>query len=315
MTFKCSLSAHNPHEPSALNMGRDQENWEHKSSSTFVSFSRRSREKAMSLSTLFQRFFFPGMKVTPPSRWREELLSIAMVEDIEVFRNGKVVAGLVLHRAEVVKGTVILCHPASKRAKYYPLAQRAALEYYLNHELRVVLFDFNGFGASERIDFFYWQDVQSVIAFCNVNFSRQPVLLHGFSFGAFHAVKALPSLGHQSSVVLENTSRCLLDYWGKFPMAAFVIRCALSMRIDSFVQMDPRSVLSDASLAFPYIHFIACELDDVSPACDIEELYDTLSQHSDCDLTMFHNCEHLEAPKQLDKYHSVLKAAIARAFN
>ena len=52
-------------------------------------------------------------------------------------------------------------HPITNRGKYF-FTKDKRLEPYLESGYEVALLDFNGFGESERIDFYYWRDMEAV---------------------------------------------------------------------------------------------------------------------------------------------------------
>ncbi len=248
------------------------------------------------IHSFIHRLFFPGVKIPPKLNWKTDLNNFGQVKEFSLLRDTKkITAVLVSPRNTSPIGTVIFAHPISRKAKYF-FSDGLRIKNYLNAGYRVVLFDFNGFGESDRIDLYFWKDTQAVINYVKQRFSNEPIILHGVSFGSFHVIRAIPALPQGSKIILENTNRSLYDYWKHWPHTAFVVR-ALEIKFWSprFVRdMNIIEVFKELQRPDLRFLFITCSNDKFTPRNEMEELAGYLNSPK----TFLHteNTKHLEAP-------------------
>lgn len=240
-----------------------------------------------------QRVFFPGLKVPPKPSWVESVTGLGPTEGFVVERRGGSLSCLRVRGTEdgTPSGTVVLLHPISRKAKYY-FGEGSRIKFYLDNHFDVVLFDFNGFGESDRIDFDYWRDAKAV--FDHVGAGGAPLMVHGVSFGCFHMTKALDTLTAHSFVVLENLSRSFYDYWKRWFLTRSLISLFLLVRARPIVEVDPRVIFKGMERPDMTFLFIVCEADEYTPR---DEMIDAAGYlDGDKTLVVVPNAGHLEAP-------------------
>lgn len=233
---------------------------------------------ANKISTLIlQNIFFPGLKVKMPHKWKSALQSTGEVTNFGVDRaGGNISAAIVSPKGQkldfkALPQVVILAHPLSKKAKYF-FAKSPCLEFYASKGIPTVLFDFNGFGESERIDMFYWKDAEAVVNKTREMFPNAKILLHGASFGAFHIVRAIESLPAGSHALLENVSRSLLDYWKRWFLTRNAVKVLQALPIQSFRDMEILSSLKKLDRKNVSVSMIACADDKFTPPEEMQDL-------------------------------------------
>lgn len=225
------------------------------------------------LNVITQKVFFPNTKVKPNPKWEDSYMEIGEVKKVKVERDGKVISAIQISKSEKPKGIVILGHPISKKAKYF-YNEKTRVEIYLKNGLDVVVFDFNGFGESDRIDLRYWKDAQAVINHFKKVQPNIPFVLHGLSFGAFHVLRAYKDLPQNSIVVLENMSRSLYDYWKRWAHTKALVRVFEKLPITAFQEMEVIEQFKDWTRSDINVLAIANEKDVFTPA---DEMMDAIS--------------------------------------
>ncbi len=108
------------------------------------------------------------------------------------------------------RGTIVLAHPTSKKAKGY------FLDFGHGRFLRtggynVLLFDFNGFGESPNRSFQYPHDVLAAGREAQRRELSQPVGLHGVCFGAVYGICALTYPGHVFTAAVFEAPYATVD--------------------------------------------------------------------------------------------------------
>ncbi len=243
-----------------------------------------------------QNLFFPRLKVAPKANWKEKLKAFGTVADIKIQRNGRTLSVIeITPRSGSNGNVVVMAHPISKRAKYF-FAGGSRIQTYLNAGYSVVLYDFNGFGESDRIDLYYWRDTEAVIAHARAR-NRGHMILHGVSFGAFHIARAVPTLPQGSTVVFENVSRSLYDYWKRWRLTAAAVKIIQTTGARSFAEMDIMTPLHEMNRPDLKLIFIACETDAFTPADEMRDLAAVLPQ-SQVVFIDIPGAGHLEAPEK-----------------
>lgn len=258
------------------------------------------------------QLFFPGLKIKPQKKWRNDLAAYGMVKDLSIRRAGKVIAACLVSPSIEVRGTAIFGHPLSRRAKYF-FADGVRIKHYLDLGYQVILFDFNGFGESDKIDLYFWKDAAAVIDYAIQQFFQYDMVFHGVSFGSFHGIRALSHLPPNSKVVLENTNRSLYDYWKHWWYKALAIRI-LEHRLVSpqFIKdMNVRDALQQLNRPDLRFLFITCSDDEYTPRVEMEELASFLA--SEKQFLHVEHAKHLEAPQAIDQYHHAIKGILADA--
>lgn len=266
------------------------------------------------LSTLvLQNLFFPGLKVKTPEKWKSALAVSGETTQLEMERSGGLLRATLIKPkgAAIPFGSInqvaVLAHPLSKKARHF-FAKNPTLEFYLSKGIPVLLFDFNGFGESDRIDMFFWKDVEAAVHKARDLFPSAKLVLHGTSFGAFHSVRAISALPPGSHVVLENVSRSLLDYWKRWFLTRNAVRMLQWLPLRAFRDMEIRPILRQLDTAAVSITMIACENDKFTPAIEMQDLA-TMSGPA----TAFHvipGAGHLEAGQRaLSQYQVILDGA------
>ncbi len=248
------------------------------------------------INSTLHRLFFPGLKVPPKASWQEELKSYGQIEELSISRNSKKIAAILLRpQTEKIRGTVIFAHPISRKAKYF-FSDGLRIKNYLNASYRVVLFDFNGFGESDRIDLYFWKDIATVIHYVREKFPNEPLILHGLSFGSFNCIRATKELPTNSKVILENNSRSMYDYWKRWPHKALVIKILeVKLWAPSFMRdMNMIQALKELNRPDLQFLFITCSDDKITPANEMLELADYLTAPKF--FLHIENAKHLEGP-------------------
>lgn len=249
--------------------------------------------------------------MAPKSAWVRRAQKLGVVQSGEVHRKGGKLRYIHLQQpAEQNSGCpthdiVILSHPISRKGKYF-FTDSCRAKTYLEHGYSVLAFDYNGFGESDQIDLFYWQDVVAIIEHVKAQFPDRRITLHGASFGAFHIIRALDSLPKNASVILENVNKSLFDYWKKWPAAGLLVRLLEVLQLRSIRDMNVQKVLRRFERGDLHIQFIACEHDDITTLTEMRELYSTLTSNNKS-FTVIEGAGHLAAPT---KNHSLYQTAL-----
>lgn len=265
---------------------------------------------------LLQNLFFPGLKVKISNKWRENLRTNATVSEVEIERSGRRLSALLVMPAQTaleaqpISKVAILSHPISKKGKYY-FAGSPTLETYLKNGVPVVVFDFNGFGESDRIDMYYWKDATAVAKKASELYPNAKIILHGTSFGAFHIVRAIPTLPKGSTAILENVSRSLYDYWKRWFLTRNAVSIIQKLPLQAFRDMEIQSVLRELDYDNLNVEMIACENDRFTPAEEMKDLART--GHQKIGYHSFASAEHLKASESdPQRYNTLLEAVISR---
>ena len=259
-------------------------------------------------AVMAQKIFFPGTKVKPKNSWVESLRSCGMLTNFSVVRDNATISAVRVSCGNLPKAVAILGHPISRKGKYF-YSDGSRISAYLRNSCDVVLFDFNGFGESDRIDLRYWKDAQAVVKYVKSEDESGPIILHGASFGAFHILRAYKDLPDCSAVILENMSRSLFDYWKRWPHTRILVRLLQSFPFLAIREMEVVQQLSNWSRPEIPIHGIACEKDLFTPA---NEMLEAINKHKGKhNFAMLMGAGHLEGPKhQHEAYLQILSSII-----
>lgn len=142
--------------------------------------------------------------------------------------NRNIVTLIKLPNDENVHKTVILAHPYLSDAKLFYL-KRPYVDFYLNAGFGVVVFDFNGFGESAFIDFYYELDIMDVAEAVQTNYPQAEIFAHGVSFGAANLINAITHQKHGiSKVIIENCLDKNVHYYKKRKKLLFYLMKAMS---------------------------------------------------------------------------------------
>jgi pimeloyl-ACP methyl ester carboxylesterase len=139
------------------------------------------------------------------------------------------------------------------------------------------VFDFNGFGESDRIDLSYWKDAVAVIRHVRQVKGTCAVALHGLSFGAFHVVRAIPELSPGAGVILENISRSLYDYWKRWFVTRIAVWLCERTGLQAAREMDIVGFFDQAARLDVRVLFIGCEEDTLTPVAEMRDLFEHVS--------------------------------------
>jgi pimeloyl-ACP methyl ester carboxylesterase len=255
-----------------------------------------------------QSLFFFGIKVRPKLTWVERFHSLGTVERSFVHRDAGSICCLRVRNRDGgdARGVAILAHPVSRKAKYF-FSDGGRINTYLDNHYDVIVFDFNGFGESDRIDLSYWKDANAVINDSKLFYEH--VILHGVSFGSFHVIPAIPALPAGAGVVLENTSRSLYDYWKRWALTRNAVKVLSWLSVPAVKEMDVGAVLGHLDRPDLEMLFIACGNDNFTPA---EEMHDLASRYSHPSrFVVFPEAPHLGALEaDRDKYVNLIKSML-----
>lgn len=250
---------------------------------------------------LIQKLFFKNIQTCPKPIWIKRAENLGLAQLGEVPRKGGTLKYIYLQPTGPDQQTpaqtnniVILSHPISRKGKYF-FTDSGRAKTYLDHGYSVLAFDYNGFGGSDRIDLFYWQDVASIIEHVKNRFPEKQITLHGASFGAFHIIRALAHLPLNASVVLENVNKSLLDYWKKWPLTGMLVRLLELIKLKAIQDMNVQEVFKRFDRSDLHIQFIACEQDDITTPEEMRELYAALAS-TNKSFTVIEGAAHLAAP-------------------
>lgn len=263
------------------------------------------------LSTLVQKVFFRGIKTIPNAKWRDRAHALGDLRYFSLQRAGKSIACFEISpkQAEPVVAAgcdiVIFSHPISKKAKFFVSdSQRAAL--YLERGVRVISFDYNGFGESDSIDLNYWRDAKLVIEHVKAQFPGCKICLHGLSFGAFHIIRAIEYLPLGSKVILENVNKSLYSYWQKWPITRWAVKLLEVLPVQAIADMNVKDVCARLDRKDLRVDFIACQQDKMTTPEEMQELFGTLIVPNKR-FTLFDGADHLNALSvNFSLYESVL---------
>lgn len=250
------------------------------------------------LSEFIQRLFFReavGVDGALQNKWVNKAERLGSLQKGFFYHEQRRLAYIHINPSGPLSGRcIILCHPISKRAKYF-FADVKRAKHYLDSGDQLFAFDFNGFGESPSIDLYYWKDVVAAINHVVESIKPQKILLHGASFGAFHMLRALPQLPNGSEVVVENVNKSLISYWKRWPHTRWAVMCLQLFRVKSILQMEVESFVKSFSRDDLALRFIACEHDEYTTCQEMRELYawfNTENKH----YVEFAGAKHLSAP-------------------
>ena len=264
------------------------------------------------LTMMLQNLFFKGVKTPPKRRWQMTAEKLGSIESVFLNRNdGRLKVVLISPNATTLAcscmagSVVILAHPISKRAKYF-FTESGRAEMYLRRGATVVLFDYNGFGESDRIDLYYWKDAQAVLMFVKKKYPGKQCVLHGTSFGAFHIVRASVELPIDGTLVLENVNKSLISYWKRWPVTYFCVWLLERLRVSSIRDMNVSEFVRRFERKDLTVKFIACELDTLTTHDEMEELYSVLA----APLKSFHSFPDATHLMAINKNHSLYQQVL-----
>jgi hypothetical protein len=112
----------------------------------------------------------------------------------------------------VSKGVVILVHPYHKQAKEYFLTSGHP-ELYFKLGFDVVIFDLNGFGKSDDIDFNFQKNMLDTAYFFKSKLNSKHVIGHGLSFGAAILLTSLKQNHCFDKAIIENCMDEVSNYY------------------------------------------------------------------------------------------------------
>jgi alpha/beta superfamily hydrolase len=261
-------------------------------------------------SSLVQKLFFKGLHGSPRKSWLARADNLGKLKHIDLFRNGGRIKSLLISPGDdeyknsgEVNSVVIFAHPISRKAKYF-FTETERAQAYLKRGHSVLLFDYNGFGESDRIDLFYWRDVVAAIDYVKGEFPQRRIILHGVSFGAFHIFRSVERLPLHSKVIVENVNKSLLSYWKRWPLTYISVIVLLFIRVRSVLEMDVQEVVKNLRRDDLDIRFLACERDEMSTLTEMRELYELLaSAHKQ--FFVFLGAGHLAAPNSDPKMYAL----------
>ncbi|MBK8620673.1 MAG: alpha/beta fold hydrolase [Saprospiraceae bacterium] len=155
------------------------------------------------ISYKVKKYFFDKIFTRGKLYHHDPLLYAGMTAFKEPERN---IAGSYAMSNEVrnMNHMVILAHPYLAAAKSFFLKENHVKEY-IKRGYDVVIFDFNGFGESDFIDFDFYKDILAVFTWAKEQFKPDAITVHGISFGASQIVRAagrnlLPNI----KIIIEN---------------------------------------------------------------------------------------------------------------
>ncbi len=241
-----------------------------------------------------QKLLLPNKQGDPKARWLQEVRRFGQLRRFVVERDDGYLSCIEICNSKTSRAKVaILAHPVSRKGKFY-FNEGRRISLYLAQGYDLWLFDFNGFGESDRIDLFYWKDVQAVLQ--ALISQRQPshVVLHGLSFGSYHMIRAIQALPNQATVVMENTARSFYDYWRRWFLSRNLARLLQLLQPQWYRDMDVMAALKELQRSDLKFACIACENDIFTPADEMEDLLTHLK--SPKEFTLFKDAGHMEAP-------------------
>ncbi len=104
----------------------------------------------------------------------------------------------------IAKRIIILAHPYRVESKDF-LLENGHAKLYLELGYQVYIFDFNGFGESEFIDFDYHYDLHTIATHVKSSIPMAQITVHGISFGAAACIKYASLQYHLADkVIIEN---------------------------------------------------------------------------------------------------------------
>lgn len=225
--------------------------------------------------SIIQRIFFPNTKIVPKQGWKDKLKQYGSVDEFRISRKNKFLSCVYVYNKNSGKAKkskiAILGHPVSKKGKYF-FTEGERIKHYLKKGYNVVIFDFNGFGESDRIDLFYWQDSMAVIQYVIEHYKPVHLILHGCSFASFQVIPSIKFLPKGSSVVLENTSLSLYDYWEKWFITRNAVVLCEFLSIQGAKDMNVIEVLKNFSRKDISFTFIGCTNDKYTRLEEMKQL-------------------------------------------
>lgn len=138
-------------------------------------------------------------------------------------RSGATLAGLYATGNGRRKGVVICAHPLRRDAKSFFLSSGRA-DVFLRNGYDVLLFDFNGFGASSHGDFNYVQDLLAAAAYARQRAAGLPVHALAACFGAVWTMCAAMYDHPFCAIVVEAPITSLPEYFAESPIARAFLR-------------------------------------------------------------------------------------------
>jgi alpha/beta superfamily hydrolase len=186
----------------------------------------------------------------------------------------------------------VLGHPVSRRGKYF-FANEIRLAPYIRNGYEIFVFDFNGFGESDTIDFNFSLDTRAVITSVIGNRRFRSFVFHGVSFGAYHAICALDCLPKGSNVILENIPRSEGDYLRRSWALASLAKTLTFLGSKAFVGSTVKEALQSLDRRDLSMNIVLCENDTVAPAAEARDLL--RSYHAGVNWLTFANAGHLQA--------------------
>lgn len=150
---------------------------------------------------------------------------------------------------QISKGKVILAHPYLSDAKLFYLKHGHA-QMYIQKGFDVYLFDFNGFGESPFLNFYYEEDLMIVAEFAKKTNPTLPVFGHGISFGASHTLTYSTWKNNVfNKIIIENCLDTNLSYYKKRNKKLYYLMLGL-MKIFPDVNKHHDYIISSKKLKY-----------------------------------------------------------------
>ncbi|HMQ07883.1 MAG TPA: hypothetical protein PKC30_11320 [Saprospiraceae bacterium] len=141
----------------------------------------------------------------------------------EVKRDGGKIALSFWEAKQDSKRVVILMHPYRNEAKDYFFSSPHASMY---HEMgyHVVVFDVNGFGESDDLDFRFDHDIFVVSQYCMARWNPNILAGHGISFGGAILINGLVRNDHHfTKAIIENCLDHASNYYRKRNPSLYIL--------------------------------------------------------------------------------------------
>jgi alpha-beta hydrolase superfamily lysophospholipase len=224
-------------------------------------------------------------RASDPAAW--EQLSIAS-------RNGASLAALYGIAHGCRKGVVVCAHPLRRDAKSFFLRSGRA-DLLRRNGYDVLLFDFNGFGASSHGDFNYADDVLAVAHYARERAAALPVHALATCFGAVWTLCAATQEHPFDAIVAEAPLTTLHEYYAGEPIAAAFVRLLWRLFPKSAARATPiRAAAKPAGT--PRLLLIGRVEDHLAPTDMCRRLYEACSlPHGARAIWYVEGAQHLQA--------------------
>jgi predicted alpha/beta-fold hydrolase len=206
------------------------------------------------------------------------------------------------------KACIILSHPYLSDAKLFFLKNGHA-DLYLNNGFNVFIFDYNGFGESEFVNFNYPKDLDLVCEFVKAEYPNLAICCHGISFGASQLINYSMNQGQLcNKIIIENCLDTNTSYYKKRNRKLYLTMKIL-MRLFPRVNQDHAYTQNIKRIhGKPEVLFIYNENDklttiemgkSIQANCPVKSHFEVFKGG------------HLEAIKENKKYESILISFLA----